>query len=624
MSPSRSIATGILFLLLAAAGVIYAITRPKPEIKPLDPERLQLEKAQPSPAATADVPEKSISIKHSVAPRHLVPIKKYDVQILTPSMAETFAAPATVTLKASADHTRELKSIEFYRSPGETFCQSLAAPVSLPKELKIGEAHAAPYEAQWHIRESGTIIIRAVATYTSGEQQVSPPVVIIAKAEQKPDQTHASVTTPEHVVPTNSSQPLNRACPDLTETINYKTTLNVGPMPANGVVVCPHNPGDPMNTPTQLLLIPEVIGGTYSNAPSFEYWVNAGKILKQGNQAIWDLTEVKNRPGSYTVIAKADDGCDCTNIQTQTIVITNSCTPCLTPEDPCDPPTNVGGGHLAAPPPPIRPIYDWPPPPTPSSATAAKRSMLKPERNQTPPVEVEVPQPLATPTPNIPSSRPANEKDWINISWTPRVKSDDSVTVIVVYNRTTESLQVSNSAGEVSQDIKLEKLLRDWFGDDYQTLGDVRLSTAGLKCDSCNQVQYQSFDKEKLEWSWPLKPEGEGGQSFNIELWVKGEPRDKSLGKPSMTPEKVWSKLNNKIEVMEPLLTRNTVYMGGGLFGVLGLGLCLRGFKAHLHVGDTYNVGQAVAVGQNVTMTNTTVNQQAGNNNLQNGDKQDV
>src|SRR5262245_33403983 len=103
MSPSRSITMGVLFLLLAAAGVIYAIARPKPLIEPLEPERLQFEKPQPSPAPTVIVPEKSISIKHSAAPRHLAPIKRYAVQILSPSMAETFAAPATVSLKASAD-----------------------------------------------------------------------------------------------------------------------------------------------------------------------------------------------------------------------------------------------------------------------------------------------------------------------------------------------------------------------------------------------------------------------------------------------------------------------------------------------------------------------------------------
>src|SRR6185503_818840 len=186
MSPTRSIATGVLFLLLAAAGVIYVIARPKPQVVPLESERLQFEKPQPSPAPKPIVREKLISTKHSVVPRRLNPIKRYAVRILTPTMAETFTAPATVSLRASANHARELKTIEFYKSPGDTFCQSLSTPVSFPKELKIGETHAAPYGVQWTIKELGTFIVRAVATYTSGEQQVSPPVVIIVTTEQKP------------------------------------------------------------------------------------------------------------------------------------------------------------------------------------------------------------------------------------------------------------------------------------------------------------------------------------------------------------------------------------------------------------------------------------------------------
>src|SRR4029077_5235539 len=112
------------------------------------------------------------------------------------------------------------------------------------------------------------------------------------------------------------------------------------------------------------------------------------------------------------------------------------------------------------------------------------------------------------------------------VSWTPRVKTDDAISIKVVYNRTTEAFQVSDTAGDVSEELKLGKLLREWFGKDYETFADVRVKTAGLKCDSCNQEQYQSLDREKLEWSWPLKPEGKGIQSFNLELWVRGKPRD--------------------------------------------------------------------------------------------------
>jgi hypothetical protein len=190
------------------------------------------------------------------------------------------------------------------------------------------------------------------------------------------------------------------------------------------------------------------------------------------------------------------------------------------------------------------------------------------------------------------------------------VKLDDAVEVKVVYNRTTEKVEVSNSAGEVTEELKLGKLLKEWFGKDYEVFGDLRLRTAGLQCDSCNQEQYQSFDREKLEWSWPLKPNGAGTQIFSLELWVKGEPRDPQSGKLPKASEKAWTKNSLKVVVKERVLTRTTVFAGGGLCAVLGFGLCVRGLKSY-RVGDTYNVGQAVAVGRNVTMNNTTVNQQS-------------
>ena len=226
--------------------------------------------------------------------------------------------------------------------------------------------------------------------------------------------------------------------------------------------------------------------------------------------------------------------------------------------------------------------------------------------------------------PDNPHGRPrTEEKEWMKISWTPRVKTDDSVIVKVNYSRTSESLKVSDTLGQIAEELKLGKLLRDWFGDEYETFGDVRLRTAGLKCDSCLEERYQSFDKTQLEWSWPVKPEGQGSQSFTVELWVKGVPRARNSGRSPAPAEMVWSKTEYKVDVTEPFFTRNTIYAGGGLFAVLGLGLCVRGIKI-THIGDKYNIEQAGVVGSNVTMTNTTINQQAAGTNVQNGESEDA
>ena len=686
MFPRGLITAGVLLLLLAATGFIYVLARPAPLVQTLEPERLELDKPQPVATPQPVVHEKAITTKHLAASRHLKTPEEFAVQIFSPSMAQTFVAPASVTLKAAANHRRELKGIEFYRSFRSTLCQSLSIPAIFPKELKIGEAFSPPYETQWDIREPGTFTIRAVATYKGGEQQISSPVVIIANPRQSGEQDSSPEAGEPPVARASTRWPVNRTCPDLAESINYLTYLEISPV--RRINVCPHNPLDPANTVTRLTLNSKVIFGRYGNFPLFEYWTTGGRILREGKTAIWDVSELVSRPGLYTVVARADDGCDCTSIEAETLAVTNSCTSCVSVAwgcstdaglpsftanvgkfaiaekptfywtttkgnilkgqgtsnvvvdtrglaadeefvvsvgvdgllqycttqssttavvgfDPCGPPFNFGGPDMPLP----RPLSD---PPIIllgiKDASAAKRSAPKPVRRDTQPPNVEIPSPSATPLPETHVRPRTNEKEWINISWTPRVKSDDSVTIRVVYNRSTESFQVSNIPGQLSEELKLGKLLSEWFGKDYQTFGEVRLRTAGLKCDSCNEEQFQSFDKEKLEWSWPLKPEGAGMQTFNIELWIKGEPRDKLSDNPALPAEKVWARLDNKVHVTEPFLTRNTVYAGGGLCAVLGLGLCVRGLKIY-RVGDTYNVGQAVAVGRNVTMTNTTVNQ---------------
>lgn len=632
MSRLTTIASGVLLLLLAASGLIYVMARQAPPLEDLEPQQLAFEEPQPSPVPKPTASPKSqpptISYRtvRAPRPRQPKPIKTFSVELISPSMAETFVAPANIVLKASANHEPELKGIEFYRSPEATVCRSLTKLMRLPEELKLGEALSAPYELRWNTPQPGTHTIMAVATYAGGEQQVSSPVVIIVTGPNR-NERPAAVPSPEpyRMFPDDwermrSSQ--NRTCPFVVGPIHYITTLRTD---RKGVNRCSENPIDPANTPMRLGIYSHVADGTYSNLPTFQYWTNGGKIINDGPRSIWSLAGVK--PGVYTIIAKSDDGCDCSNVNTQAVVVTNSCTPVSSGVggDPVDPPENVGGG--------TDPTVDEPPPDTitlPSTARPAERLVgagVAQETDNAGTREVEISQPTETQpdsAPDKPHGRPrTKEKEWIKISWTPRVKSDDSVTVKIVYDRTTDSFKVSDTAGEVSEELKLGKLLKEWFGKDYQVFGDVRLRTAGLKCDSCNQEQYQSFDKERLEWSWPLKPEGTGKQSFNVELWVKGEPRDRSSEKPSIAPEKVWSRTDNKVEVTNPFLTRNTVYTGGGLCAVLGFGLCVRGMKIY-RIGDTYNVGQAVAVGRNVTMTNTTVNQQAETNDMQNGEERDA
>src|SRR5205085_10300517 len=98
------------------------------------------------------------------------------------------------------------------------------------------------------------------------------------------------------------------------------------PHPIN---ICPYNPKDPGNDRTQLDLGSRVTAGNYGRFPSFRFWSNAGRISGDGQTAIWDLSEVKLRPGIYSAIAVADDGCDCETVNAAQVRMTNFCRPCL-------------------------------------------------------------------------------------------------------------------------------------------------------------------------------------------------------------------------------------------------------------------------------------------------------
>lgn len=471
--------------------------------------------------------------------------------------------------------------------------------------------------------------------------------------------------------------PLNRKCPDVAEFVRYETATNQELQKVN---TCPYNPSEWKNSATQFRLFNKVTGGMYSSFPSFKYWVTGGKVIGEGENAVWDLSDVKLRPGIYTAIVQADDGCDCTSVTTSQVRVTNFCTPCFelncafsdSPSDTQNFFANVEDFVHAG-----TPIYHWrtskgrvisgqgtpmvsidttglpdgteylvtvsiggiqsycdnqlsikavvgrecefirrqntpDPSPTFDGSGAAKR------RKQQSEDEVVSSETDGTksndggePGEGGPIDKPAvKEKEWIEVKWAPRVEIQRSFSIVVSYNRSTESVEVSDKAGNIVDVLNFQgafKLLKERYGPDYEVYANVRLRTSGFECSTCNEEQYQSLDNQRAEWSWNVLPNKSGTQTFNLELWVKGVPRVE--GKAPRGPEKTsWSKNDLKVEVYEPTLTRNTIFVSSLFLGIAGVGFSIKGIKIY-RVGDTYNVGQAVAVGRNVTMQDTTVHQ---------------
>ena len=933
MFPFKTITSGVILLLLAVAGLVYVIARPKPLIQSSQPEELAATETEPSPSPSPspqespdDAPRRQETPVTVRLKSHAPKIKTFVVNLLTPAMAEKFIAPATVKLTASARPNRGLVKITFYHGEfGVSECQSVDPPVE-SKRTKIGEAVSPPFEFTWTDVPTGAYKIFAVATYETGEEQLSEPKVIIvndaesyasaswvgwrppysdsarptqditlmpeptpvpstndcpsitvkrldqstgwtdpitfkaeleggivpvditydwtisageivagagtstitvnlnrvfekrivasvevrrlnaicsstassivkfaqprwmgederstllefrAKLERIADlkerqdlqvymftqgdsetcvdsdflkdasllkkylvevvrlrEEHVlirnggaveesnpnvagidlqirssdvvvedwledaihqsarrsvrpcngfSMSTVKHAAPTS----FNRSCPDVEEEISYRTDSSTSRGEIN---TCPYNPKDPQNSVVQVQLFSSFSEGTYGNVPTFRYWANGGRIQHGNWRGIWDLSEVKLRPGYYNAVAVSDDSCGCPSVNLTSVAVTNFCTPCLTLSEWCDRENprkhhfvarvgtfaiardttyrwqsnkgiiisgqgtekitvdtsmlaegeefevtvGVGGllrycvNQLS-----IQAIVgDCAPSPVKFDEYGVVRMPGRRVRRRPPEFEeiqlptAEVPETGTTEPPPDKVEPRLKEKEWMKVSWAPQVKSDESFSITVTYNRTTETFEVSNMPGEISEELKLGarfKSLKDRYGPGYETFAVARLFVAGIECNNCNQDQYQSLDAEKVEWSWPVSPGRKGTHVFNIELWTKGEPRDKQSGLPSIALDKVWSRNNLKVEVTAPFLTKNTVFAGGGLCAVLGLGLCVRGLKIY-RIGDTYNVGQAVAVGRNVTMNNTTVNQQSDKK-TDSGDKNDA
>ncbi|MDQ3798002.1 MAG: Ig-like domain-containing protein [Acidobacteriota bacterium] len=123
--------------------------------------------------------------------------------------------------------------------------------------------------------------------------------------------------------------PVNRP-PDVTVLALDRTSVALpcppGTFPPEGTT-CP----EPTVRVTTTAVDPE------NDVLTYNYTVSGGRIVGQGANVTWDLSGV--RPGTYTIVAGADDGCGvCGKTETRTIEVTE-CPGCRTPIPPCVCPT---------------------------------------------------------------------------------------------------------------------------------------------------------------------------------------------------------------------------------------------------------------------------------------------
>src|SRR5688572_10230115 len=98
MSPLKTIAAGVLLLLVAVTGLVYVLARPKPLVQSLQPEALpaiEVPASDESPEPTPEESPASVSHQPPVLKLQIPQLKTFAVKLQSPKMAETFVASAT-------------------------------------------------------------------------------------------------------------------------------------------------------------------------------------------------------------------------------------------------------------------------------------------------------------------------------------------------------------------------------------------------------------------------------------------------------------------------------------------------------------------------------------------------
>ena len=110
------------------------------------------------------------------------------VSISSPASGATYAAPASITINATAgDADGSVASVEFYAGT-----------------QRVGSATASPYSATWNNVAAGTYSLTAVATDNAGKTTTSTAVSVTVTSSQAPT---VSITSPAAGRPTRHRRP---------------------------------------------------------------------------------------------------------------------------------------------------------------------------------------------------------------------------------------------------------------------------------------------------------------------------------------------------------------------------------------------------------------------------------
>lgn len=186
----------------------------------------------------------------------------------------------------------------------------------------------------------------------------------------------------------------------------------------------------------------------------------------------------------------------------------------------------------------------------------------------------------------------ASEKEYIKAEWPVTVKIQQSFSVIVTYNRVTQSMEVTDTAGGTVSEIELKNKVRSFkdrlkklhpgaSDDDLEVLAQVKLQSAGLHqagdkaCSPCESEFYSLADTQQ-KWMFNVMAQKGGEHTFNLTMFIKGRVRDTDK---ETQVEKVWEKDNLKVTADGAAPTRNQIFYSSGALCFFGLVFAVRGIK---------------------------------------------
>lgn len=195
-------------------------------------------------------------------------------------------------------------------------------------------------------------------------------------------------------------------------------------------------------------------------------------------------------------------------------------------------------------------------------------------------ISVTTPEEGGQPTeqPSLTPAKGTEEKEYVKVAWPNPVEVQRSFSVVVTYDREKGTLEATDTEGKLVGRLETEngRLIKDRWGPDYEVWGAVKLKSAALGCELGCRDDFKPLAGAQQKWTFNLRTDQAGEQTFDLELWVEGRHVSNASRKD---PEPVWSKEDLKLTVKDSPPTKKQVIASSVFLCFVGILFTARGIK---------------------------------------------